>query len=118
MDKLFIRDLSVECIIGTRPEERTMKQVVVLNVELECDLAEAGRSDDLADTVNYSELQSKIVATAIEGEFLLIERLAAVVADLCLAERLVEGAVITVDKPGALVGAKSAAVTICRDKKS
>jgi dihydroneopterin aldolase/D-erythro-7,8-dihydroneopterin triphosphate epimerase len=118
MDKLYIRDLSVECIIGTRPEERRKKQPVLINVELECDLAPAGRSDDLQDTVNYSELQRQIAASAAEGEFFLIERLAEVVARICLADKLVVSSTVTVDKPGALANARSAAVCIRREKST
>ena len=48
MDRIFIRDLALRCIIGIYPEERREKQDVVINVEMHCDLGKAGASDDLA----------------------------------------------------------------------
>lgn len=35
-------------------QERQLGQVFVADVELQCDLAAAGRSDDVADTVDYT----------------------------------------------------------------
>ena len=51
MDKIFIRELALRCIIGIYPVERREKQDII-NVEMHCDLRRAGRSDDLNDTVD------------------------------------------------------------------
>jgi dihydroneopterin aldolase/D-erythro-7,8-dihydroneopterin triphosphate epimerase len=113
-DYMFIRDLMIRCIIGTRPVERRRRQTVILNIAMACDLARAGRTDNLADTVNYKDLYDRIRALARDSRFLLIERLAAAVADVCLSDRRVKSATVTVDKPRALPGAASAAVSITR----
>jgi dihydroneopterin aldolase/2-amino-4-hydroxy-6-hydroxymethyldihydropteridine diphosphokinase len=68
------------------------------------DLAPAGASDDLADTVNYAEVAGDVVAL-IEGEpHDLIEALAARIADRVLARPLVEAVEVVVHKPEAPVG--------------
>lgn len=117
MDMMYIRNLRVACIIGTRPAERIRRQPLVLNIELECDLRKAGLSDCITDTVNYSKLAQAISAMVRRSSFLLIERMAAEVADLCLADPRVVSATVTVDKPRAIKLADSAAVKIRRARK-
>ncbi len=116
-DTMHIRELTVECIIGTRPEEREKKQPVVINVDMACDLRIACRSDNLADTVNYSELRHRIIALT-GGGFCLIEKLAQEVADLCLQDERVESVAVTIDKPESLEEARSAGVRIHRTRAS
>jgi len=117
MDKIYIRDMVLSCVIGTKPEEREQKQEVALNITLECDLAPAGRSDRLEDTVNYNTLKKKIVALVEGSEFSLIEKLAERIADLCLQNERVTAATVTVDKPSALTEARSVAVEIKRQRR-
>lgn len=114
MDSMFIRDLEVRCTIGTRPHERETRQKILINIELACNLAPAGRSDRLRDTVNYSDLRHRIVGMAQGSSFLLLERLAEETARLCLADPRVLKVAVTVDKPAALAEARSAAVRIER----
>lgn len=117
MDKIIIRDLRVCPVIGTLPHEREAGQDVILNVEIYTDLSAAGRSDELMDTIDYKALKKQIVEMAENSSFLLIERLAQAVADVCLDRDGVEKVKICLDKPGALSRARSVAVEIERSKK-
>ena len=56
---------------------------------MELDLATAGGSDALDDTVSYAEIAGEVVARITGPSFDLIERLAEVVADDVLRHRLV-----------------------------
>ncbi|MBI2423288.1 MAG: dihydroneopterin aldolase [Candidatus Hydrogenedentes bacterium] len=118
MDKIYIRDLQVSCIVGIYPEERTAKQEVLINVVLETDLARACRSDDIADTVNYKEVKKTILRMVEASEFYLIERMADAIAAICLDTPGVQRTTVTVDKPGALRFARSVAVEIARSHVS
>jgi len=118
MDQIHIRDLRVRCIVGTKPEERTRRQSVIINIALGCDLRLAGRSDRLDDTVNYKRLTDCITATVAASRHQLIERMAAEIAALCLRESRVREVTVVVDKPGALRVARSAAVEIRRKRRS
>ena len=118
MDRMFIRDLKRKCIVGTKPEERTTKQTVIINVVLECDLRKAGRTDRLEHTANYKKLSDAIKTLTDNSRYFLIERLADRIADLCLRVAGVKAVTVTVDKPGALHQVKSAAVEIRRTKTS
>lgn len=114
MDRIFIRDLALRCIIGIYPEERREKQDIIINVEMQCDLRKAGRSDDLNDTVDYKAIKKAILKLVEESSFQLIESLAEKISDIALADDKVEQAVVSIDKPGALRFAKSSAVEITR----
>ena len=114
MDKIFIRDLALRCIIGLYPEERINKQDVLINVTLEADLRAAGQSDDLNDTVDYKAIKLAILDLVENSEFLLIESLAERIAAICIGADKVQSATVTIDKPGALRFCKSVAVEITR----
>ncbi len=116
MDRIFIRDLALRCIIGIYPEERREKQDVIINVEMHCNLRKAGESDDLNDTVDYKAIKKAILKLVEGSHFQLIESLAEHIAALALADEMVQQVVVTVDKPGALRFAKSSAVEITRNR--
>lgn len=115
-DTIHIRDLVVTCIVGTLPLERVRRRRVVLNLELTCDLGRAGRTDDLRHTVDYSAVCQRVTARVRDSQFLLVERLAQVVAETCLSFDGVNGVRVVLDKPGAVRGTRSVAVEICRSR--
>lgn len=116
MDKIFIRELVLRCVIGCYSAERNEVQEIVVSLEMECDLRKAGRSDDLNDTVDYFAMKEAIVALGDESRFQLIESLAERIADIALANDKVQRVVVTIDKPDALQFAKSSAVEIVRTR--
>ncbi|MCE9614087.1 MAG: dihydroneopterin aldolase [Lentisphaerae bacterium] len=117
-DRIFVRDLAVSCIVGIHPKERVAKQTVLINLALECDLAPAARSDNIADTVDYKVLKDRVVQAVSVSEHFLIEKMAEHVAGICLQDTRVRAATVTVDKPGALTGARSVAVEITRRRST
>ena len=116
LDKIYIRDLALRCIIGFNNDERREKQDIIINIVLDVDLAEACRSDNVEDSVNYKTVKKKIIATVEQSSFNLIERLAEEVAQVCLGYKLIQKVRVTVDKPGALRFARSVAVEIVRSR--
>ena len=86
MDRILIRDLCTRCIIGVNAEERRDKQDIIINIVLWVDLRQAGRSDCLQDTIDYSALKKSMVALADSSAFYLVEALAERIAALCLAD--------------------------------
>lgn len=114
MDTIHIRDLEIECLVGVLPEERYTPRTVRVNLRVECDLAAAGRSDALADTVDYRVVRDRVVEAVRASRDELIERLAQRVADAALTVRGANRVSVVLDKPGALEGARSVAVEITR----
>ena len=54
MDRIFIRGLEFDTIVGVLPEERVTPQPLRVDLELDVDTRQAARSKDLADTVDYA----------------------------------------------------------------
>ena len=116
MDRIYIRDLTLRCIIGLYPEERKTKQDIIINVVMETDLRAAGKSDALKDTVDYKAIKLAILDFVEKSSFNLIESLAEGIATICLKDKRVQGVTVTIDKPGALRFARSVAVEITRSR--
>jgi len=117
-DRVYISDLRVKCIIGTKASERKVKQTLIINVAMECDLGPSGESDRLEDTVNYMKIRNRIMSRVESSRFFLIERIAREVAEICLADKLVKLVRVRVDKPGAIPAAISAGVEIERKRRA
>ncbi|HEY6871296.1 MAG TPA: dihydroneopterin aldolase [Geobacteraceae bacterium] len=116
-DEILIEDLLVRTIIGLNGDERHDRQDVLVNLSLFVDTRPAGESDDIADApVNYRTLTKKVIAAAEGASFHLLERLAAEIAAVCLAEPGVERVRVSAAKPGALRFARSVAVVIERGR--
>lgn len=113
-ERIHIRDLRVACIIGINPRERVEPQDVVINIRMDCDLASACKSDSIEDTVNYKTLKDELTAFCANSSFFLIERLADEIAARCMVPARVRQVTVSVDKPGALTGARSVAVEVER----
>lgn len=116
MDRIYIRDLLLRCIVGIYPDERENKQDVIINIELWCDLSIPAASDRIEDTVNYKSVKKQIIHLVENSAFLLIERMAGEIANLCLGHPGVQQVRVTVDKPGALRFARSVAVEVVRSR--
>ena len=84
-DLIELRGLRVLAYCGVLPEEQARRQPFALDVDLECDLAAAGRSDDLADTVDYGAACERLEELARSQRFALLERFAQAAADELLA---------------------------------
>lgn len=115
LDRIYIRDLSVRCIVGINPDERVNKQDIVINLTLHADLRKAGQSDRLADTVDYKAVKRKVLALVEGSSFLLLERLAEAIAEACLAQAGVRRVRVLVEKPAALRFARTVGVEIVRE---
>lgn len=103
-DRIALKGISAKGFHGVLDFEKRDGQTFVVDVEMEVDLAPAGTSDDLVDTVNYAEVAGDIV-DLIAGESLdLIEALADQIAAKVLTRPLVEAVTVTVHKPQAPVG--------------
>lgn len=116
LDKIYITDLCLKCIIGIYDRERTQKQDVLINITLYTDLSRPSETDRIEDTADYKEIKKQIIEMAENSNFYLIERLAGKIAQICLAHTPVKAVQVRVDKPGALRFAKSVGVEILRIK--
>ena len=101
---------------GVLAHEKEQGQYFSIDATLGLSIAHAAQTDNLADTVNYAEVADAIRAR-ITGESLdLIEKLAELVAQDCLAFPQVVSAHIRVHKPDAPISGDFADVVVSRYK--
>jgi dihydroneopterin aldolase len=98
VDAIVIRGVRVLGRHGVLPHERTSPQPFEVDLELAVDTRAAGRSDDLADTVDYAAVIDA-VRGIVEGErHALLERLADRIAETCRRDLRVRAVTVTVRK--------------------
>ena len=113
MDKIILRGLPVNCVIGMLPEERTSPQPLFFDLELCGDFSRAGATDELADAVDYMAVERCVKEFAAGTSFFLLERLAYASAREIL-ERfpLLKQVTLGIRKPSAPVESESVALEI------
>ena len=116
MDRIFLRDLCLTCMIGVNDHERTIPQTVKVDLDLAVDLREAGSRDDLSLTVDYRETRDRIERIVTESRFFLIEALAERIARECLSHPLVREVRVRLEKPGALRATRTVGVEVVRTR--
>ena len=84
-DRIELRGLRVDAICGVLPHERTTPQPLEIDVDLTAELAVAGASDDLADTIDYGAVTAEVDRVATTLAPMLLEHLAERLADAVLA---------------------------------
>src|SRR5688572_30786114 len=115
-DRIFLRGLAVECIIGFIEWERRIKQTVVIDLELPVDCRHASLTDEVEDTLDYKKVAKRVIAFVEASQFKLVETLAQRTAVLILEEFRVEWVRISINKPGAIRGSRDVGVTIERSR--
>ena len=117
-DRITLRGLRVFGRHGVHPEERERGQSFVVDVGLDVDTRVAARTDELAETVDYSRLATELADAVSKDPVDLIETVAQRVADVCLDQPQVAAVEVTIHKPEAPVGVPldDVAVTIHRSR--
>jgi len=118
MDRVFIRDFKVNCLIGIHPHERVQPQELLLNLSLETSTLEAAETDDIGKTIDYEKLKNRIGSYITSTQFLLLEKLAQEVARLCLEEPMASGVTLRIEKVGIFPDCHSVGIEITRRKRS
>ena len=115
-DRIFLRGLAVETLIGFIDWERRVKQTVVIDLELPVDCRTAALTDEVADTVDYKSVAKRIIAFVESSEFKLVETLAHRTAMLIIEEFSLQWIRISINKPGAIRGSRDVGVVIERTR--
>lgn len=97
-DTILLQGIRLEGCHGVSDEERALPQMLEVDLRVEADLRAAGRSDDLADTVDYGPLLEICRETVETASFRLLESIAGTIADRVLAVPRVLGVTVRVRK--------------------
>ncbi|GIO39757.1 dihydroneopterin aldolase [Paenibacillus antibioticophila] len=100
MDRMIIRRMEYYGTHGVFDEERKLGQRFYVDLDLELDLEEAGKQDDLSKTVNYAEIHMTVKEIVEKKSFKLIEALAECIASTVLdTYTRVDALTVAVTKP-------------------
>ena len=116
-DTIFLRALRIKTVVGIWDWERKIKQTVSIDLEMGTDIRRAAASDAIEDTLNYKQVSKRIQAFVEESSFQLVETMAENIATIILDEFDVPWTTVSVNKPGAIRGARDVGVRIHREKK-
>ena len=116
MDKVLIRQLRLETIIGLFPWEREVRQTLLVDLDIATDITQAAATDDLDYTVNYADVCDRVAALADDGKFKLIETFAEKICQLVLHEFNVDWVKVTVHKTDAMPQVASVGICVERSK--
>lgn len=117
-DEIALTGLRAMGYHGVLPHERVEGQLFIVDVVLHLSLAPAAAGDELAATVDYGELASRVVRAVESDPVDLIETVADRVMGIALSSPSVESAEVTVHKPNAPIEVPFAdvAVTLRRER--
>jgi dihydroneopterin aldolase len=117
MDRILLEGMSFQGRHGVRPAEREVPQEFKVDIEVDCDLSEPGKSDRIEDTIDYRTIQA-VAKEVIEGESQkLLETLAARIAERVLEMPRVGGVTVRIaKKPESMQPIDAAAVRINRTR--
>ena len=118
-DRILLRAMAFEGRHGVSEEERAEPQLIEVDVEIESDLRPAGTSDELARTINYSDVFKICRAQVETRSYLLLEAIAEnVAADILDRFGQATNVIVTVRKPGVPIDGvlEYAGVTIERSR--
>ncbi|MFL4978590.1 MAG: dihydroneopterin aldolase [Xanthobacteraceae bacterium] len=105
-DSIFVSGLALHAYHGVMPHEAKVGQSFALDLVVDIDLADAGRSDKVADTVSYDLIVAAATQAFCVQRYRLVEAAAGAVADAILAQfPRVDGVRVTVHKPHAPIAA-------------
>lgn len=103
MDKIIVEGMEFYGYHGTLPEEQSLGQRFMIDVELALDLRPAGESDDPGHTVNYARVFEITQSIVCGRPHRLIESVAEAIAASLLERYPVTGVTVRVKKPQAPV---------------
>ena len=103
--------LEIDCIVGILPFERTTEQKVFLDVSMDLDFAPAAASEQVSDTVDYTEIARDLTELVRSSRYQLIETMAVECSRLVLERHpVVQRAAVSVHKPAAVPQARDTVV--------
>lgn len=80
MDAIELRGLRIAGVVGVLPHEQAQAQPLEIDLDIGADLAPAGASDALDDTIDYGAVCDAVERVVTTTSFALLERLAEEIA--------------------------------------
>lgn len=114
IDKVFIRDLTIEMFAGIYDFERENKQRVIVNIDMYVQNNESEQLKDIGDVVSYEDVVNKVKDIANARHYDLLENFAEDIASLCLSNNKVCRVLVRAEKPDIIEETKTVGIEIIR----
>jgi len=115
--RVFVRDLELVASVGVLEHEIRYEQRIIVSADLAVADDYDGKSDRLADVLDYGKVVDGISRLVQSEHVNLIETLAERIAAQCLADRRVESVRVRIEKPDILPSCKSVGIEIERQQQ-
>jgi 7,8-dihydroneopterin aldolase/epimerase/oxygenase len=112
--RIFVRDLEIVVSVGVFEREKRYEQRIIVSADLYVPDDYDGRSDRLADVIDYGQVVDGITRVAQQEHVNLLETLAERIAQHCLADPRVECVRVRIEKPDILESCQSVGIEIER----
>ena len=98
MDCIQLEGIRCYGYTGYLPEEQVLGQWFEVDVTLWLDLALAGKSDAIEDTIDYRNIINRVQHLVKTSKFALVERLAGAIAESILANNSIQQVKVRLSK--------------------
>lgn len=117
MDIIFLKEITLDALIGVYEWERQAPQTIQLDLEIGLPNNSVCYTDNLADTIDYSKVFTVVQQELAQKRFSLLEALAEHIAQLLIKEFGTPWVKISVVKLGIMRSIKKVGVTLERGMK-
>ncbi len=115
MGTIKLKNIRARTIIGCMGVERVEKQDIVVNLVVKYDSTKASLSDNVEDSLNYKDLEGKVVQFIENSNFHILEKLSRAILEFVLEDDMIKWCSVEVDKPKALKFCDSVSYSITSD---
>jgi dihydroneopterin aldolase len=117
-DVILLEGIQIPAALGVTAAERRVRRPVLLDLEVGCDLRDAGRADHIRRTIHYKRIFEIVEDVAANQEHQLVEALATRIAESLLSKFDADFVTVTVRKPTPIAGVlQYAGVRITRTRE-
>lgn len=97
-DRIFVRDMIVDCELGVYPEEFGVTQKVGFTIEACVAPHVQSQHDEIAEVPSYDDLSNAVTDVLASGRINLVETIAERVAEKILSDKRILSVRIRIDK--------------------
>lgn len=114
MDTLLITDLEVEAHVGVKEDERSVLQILLINLRAEADFNKAALSDDVLDTNSYATMVKVIKKVVSDTSYHLLEALAYHILRDLFSQFELKKITVRIEKPNRVANTRLVGIEMTR----
>lgn len=116
--RVFVQRLELMASVGVFEVEKRYEQRILVSAELDVTDVYDGQSDRLEDVFDYGLIVDAAHSIVASRHFNLIETMAHVLAEACLAHPVVQWVRITIEKPDIIARCPAVGISIERSRRN